>query len=130
MATWVKDINTDPGCNRIVDSDMVSGSSPGLVVIMAPGSGEGHPDWHGSSSSMAQGSPTWPQVVAQATGIGMALYGNRSHVYQQTLAAVGPGAHRWPLAAAQPRHHCGPGWQADLPLSLLFMAFTTAPGGK
>lgn len=90
VATWVKDINTDPGCNRIVDSDMVSGSSPGLVVIMAPGSGEGHPDWHGSSSSMAQGSPTWPQVVAQATGIGMALYGNRSHVYQQTLAAVGP----------------------------------------
>lgn len=41
------DINTDSGCSRTMDLDMVLGSSLGLHVIVALGGISGHPYWHG-----------------------------------------------------------------------------------
>lgn len=43
MAT---DINTDPGCGRTMDPDMVIGSSLGREVSMVPSGSTGHPDQH------------------------------------------------------------------------------------
>lgn len=46
VASWVRDINTDPGCCRTIDTDMILKTSPSQVVSMAPGGCAGHPGWH------------------------------------------------------------------------------------
>ena len=33
VAAWATDINTDPGCGRTMDPDMVLGSSPGIQKL-------------------------------------------------------------------------------------------------
>ena len=42
VAPWDLGINIDLSYSRAMDSDMVLGSSLGLVVIMVPGGGKGH----------------------------------------------------------------------------------------
>lgn len=66
-----EDINIDRSHSRTMNPDMALGSSLGLNDTMAPGDSIGHPDQHGSSSSMAQTTP-WPQVTVLVTEIAMA----------------------------------------------------------
>lgn len=40
------DINTDPGCGRTMNLDMVPSSSLGSDVTMTPGGSAGHSGWH------------------------------------------------------------------------------------
>ncbi|KAL6036930.1 hypothetical protein STEG23_015242, partial [Scotinomys teguina] len=47
--------------DRTMDLDMVLGSSLGLVVTSAPGGGEGHPDQHCPSGSIAPGPKHGPK---------------------------------------------------------------------
>ncbi|KAL6042678.1 hypothetical protein STEG23_013984, partial [Scotinomys teguina] len=39
VAIWAMDFNTDPGCGRTTDPDIIPSISLGLDVTMAPGSG-------------------------------------------------------------------------------------------
>lgn len=53
MATWAIDPNTDLGCGRTMDPDVVLVSSLGPDVTMVPGGIIGHLDQHDPHSSMA-----------------------------------------------------------------------------
>lgn len=60
MASWAININTNPGCGRTTDPDMVRGSSPGLDVTMIPSDSTGHQDQHGPLNSAALGQQYGP----------------------------------------------------------------------
>lgn len=55
MISEFTDISTDPGCSRIMDSEMALDNSLGLVNTMAPGVSAGHLNQHGPGSGTAPG---------------------------------------------------------------------------
>lgn len=80
-ATWVIDINTDSGCSRNMNPDMVFGNTPRPDVIMALVGIADCPYWHGSSGGMALENhhvsrwlsrlqtSSWPSTTTRATNI-------------------------------------------------------------
>lgn len=69
-------------------------------------------------------------MVAQLTGISMALNGNRSHGYQhRPWCAVEHRPRHDPQLQPWPKCHQGPGKPTSL-VCLLLTTFTMAPGGK
>ena len=76
------DINTDPGCSRIMDPELVPGSNLDPDVIMALVAITGHPDELGSSGSTALECLTCTQMAAQTLGICSAFDGKRSYGHQ------------------------------------------------
>lgn len=55
-------INTDPGCGRTMDPDIVFGSNPGLDVTMSSVGNAGHPNWHGSRWQPRPLASAWPML--------------------------------------------------------------------
>lgn len=55
VVTGVPDINSDPGCCGVIDSDILLHKNLGADVVMAPGGSVGHSDGHGLSRNMALG---------------------------------------------------------------------------
>lgn len=91
--TQVRDINTDPSCDRILDLYVVLSNSSGQVVTMAPGGYVGHSDWHGTVATQPLDTSNMASGGGPATGLRKAPIGNKIHRHQHRLPGLlqGPG---------------------------------------
>lgn len=68
----VLDINTDPGCIRVMDPVMALYSSSGLHETMALGNSDGHSNWHGPGTTQPSDTNIltrlWPRTWASMWG--------------------------------------------------------------
>lgn len=92
VATWAREINTNSGCHRTMDPDMVLNCSLVQVVTIASGGCVGYPDCHAPLRQhipqtlpwpqvvVPPQAPTWPSVTTEATGINRGLSCSRAQV--------------------------------------------------